>query len=279
MATAVDEFRQRLGASIRQMLGGEAEPRRVDLSAEGLFGPESAIWQVHGDASMLVGGVRALLVQTLHPPTMAGVADHSDYRTDPLGRLQRTGQYVGHTTFGSVEEAEQVIARVKSIHRRVQGTAPDGTPYSAGDPHLLNWVHSTEVDSFLAAHQHFGAEKLTPRRADRYVEEMSEIGRRMGIAQPPTTVAELDETLRGYLPELGVNHQTREALRFLTFPPLALAARGPYAVLLGGAVSILPGWARRRLWLPPLPVTERLAVRPAAMVLTRGLGWVMQPRR
>ncbi len=228
---------------------------------------------------MLVGGVRSLVLQTLHPPTMAGVFDHSDYRSDPLGRLQRTSLFVGITTYGSADEAQAAIDMVRSIHDHITGTAPDGTPYRANDPHLLEWVHSTEVDSFLAAKQRFGRTRLDPDTADRYVAEMAEIARRMGVPEPATSVDELRDTLRRYRPELGLNGQSRAAIRFLAAPPLPLAMRGPYGVLFAGAISTLPNWARRRLWLPRLPVTEAIAVRPTTQALTSVLDWAMAAGR
>lgn len=270
-----------MGASLRRLLGGEAEPRERSLEG-GLFAPDSATWEVHGDASMLVGGIRALLLQTLHPPTMAGVADHSQYRTDPLGRLRRTAAFVGVTTFGDIDEAETAIAAVRHIHDRIEGTAPDGTPYRANDPHLLTWVHITEVDSFLEAKLRYGAGRLgqtrhRSARADEYVREMAVIASRLGVTDPPRSVRELHLALDGYRPELGLNRQSREALRFLAAPPLPIVMRAPYAVLLAGAVSSLPRWARRSMRLPRLPVTETFAVRPAALTLTRLLGWSLEP--
>lgn len=267
-----DRVRRRIGGSLRHLLAGDAEPRPRPVTG-GLFGPDSATWNVHGDASMLVGGIRALLIQTLHPPTMAGVADHSDYRRDPLGRLQRTGAFLGATTFGTLEEADQAIAVVRRIHDRVRGHTPAGEPYEANDPHLLGWVHATEVDSFLTAKRRFGTSRISDATADAYVREMAIVGERLGVVDPPLDTAQLDRCLRAYRPELGLNAQSRDALRFIAFPPLPLPFRGPYAVLFAGAVSTLPGWARRRLWLPRLPVTETLAVRPTATALTRVLAW------
>ena len=278
MSQTVDAIRDRIGASLRQLLAGEREPRQLSAE-EGLFGPDSATWHVHGDASMLVGGIRALLLQTLHPPTMAGVADHSAYKDDPLGRLQRTAQFLGTTTFGSVADAEQAVAVVRSIHDRVEGTTPDGTPYEANDPHLLAWVHATEVDSFLDAKRRFGSGSTDAVTADRYVAEMATIGEMLGVVEASRTVAELDRTLRSYRPELGLNRQSRQALWFITFPPLPVQFRGPYAVLWSGAVASLPGWARRKLWLPRLPVTETMAVRPAAQSLIRLLDWSLSAAR
>ena len=137
-------------------------------------------WRVHADPSMFIGGLRALLLQTMHPLAMAGVADHSDYRDDPMGRLRRTSLFVATTTYGTTAQAEAAIAGVERAHRAVVGVAPDGRPYSAGDPHLITWIHHAEVDSFLRTHQRYGARPLAAADADRYVDEMAEICERLG---------------------------------------------------------------------------------------------------
>lgn len=242
----------------------------------GLFGPASVAWRVHSEMSMLIGGLRALLLQTLHPLTMAGVADHSDYRTDPWGRLHRTGRFIGATTYGNSDTAEQVIAMVRSIHDRVEGTAPDGRAYTATDPHLLRWVHVTEVDSFLAAYDRYGAGRLTNAERDQYVDEMAEVARRLGATDVPTNRRELSDSINSYRPECTYGAQAREAIRFLLMPPgVPFVLRGAYGVIGAGAVGLLPGWARRQLWLPLPPGANSLAIRPAATVLTRGIGWLM----
>ncbi len=278
MSSPVDELRSRIAASVRHLVAGDVDPPPEPTDG-GLFGPDSATWTVHGDASMFVGGIRALLLQTLHPPTMAGVADHSNYRSDPLGRLQRTGQFLAATTYGSVPEAEQAIEAVRRIHDRVTGITLDGEPYRANDPHLLGWVHLTEVDSFLVAKQRFGTGRVDGATADAYVAEMAVVADRLGVIDPPTTCAELRRQLARYRPELGLNRQSREAVWFITFPPLPLPVRAPYGVLYAGAVSTLPRWARRVLWVPRLPVTETIAVRPAAATLTRLLDWSLTSTR
>jgi uncharacterized protein (DUF2236 family) len=273
--TPVDDLRHRVGSTLRRLLVGDSE-RRGKPAEDGLFAPDSATWIVHADAAMLVGGIRALLLQTLHPPTMAGVADHSDYKSDPLGRLQRTSRFLGTTTFGSVEEAERAIQMVRSIHDGVQGVTPDGEPYRANDPHLLRWVHITEVDSFLVAKQRFGSTSVDASTADRYVSEMSIVARKLGATDLPESTAELTHSIELYLPELRSTQQSRQALRFIAFAPLPLHFRGPYAVLLAGAVSTLPRWARQKLRLPRLPMAEAVAVRPAAGTLTRMLEWSLR---
>jgi uncharacterized protein (DUF2236 family) len=241
----------------------------------GLFGPGSVAWRVHGQSSMLIGGLRALLLQTLHPLAMAGVADRSDYRHDPWGRLHRTGRFIGAATYGTTDTAEESIEMVRSIHRRVAGTAPDGRSYRADDPHLLLWVHVTEVDSFLAAFDRYGTGRLTDAERDRYVAETAEIGHRLGAEDPPTDRAGLDDRLQAFRPELRYGDQARQAVRFLLVPPVPLLARGPYRLISAAAVGLLPPWARRMLLLPLPPGLDPLAIRPGATVLTRAIGWLM----
>jgi uncharacterized protein (DUF2236 family) len=273
----IETLRTWLGGNIRGLLAGtrQAPERRFDASEPGLFGPGSATWAVHGDVAGLVGGVRALLVQALHPLAMAGVADHSDYRSDPLGRLHRTAGFIATTTFGSTADAEAAIARVRSVHERVIGTAPDGREYHATDPHLLSWVHCTEIDSFLRARQRYGTSPLPTGFDDRYVDEMAEIGRRLGVEHPPTDVAGLEARLWAFRPELAVNHQARETVRFLSWPPLPMAARAPYGLVLGAAIGLVPAFARRMLRLPLPPLLEPVAIRPAATILLRTIGWAL----
>ncbi len=276
---ALDPVRRRIAGSVHRILGGDADgPPVIDVASDadpGLFGPGSAAWTVHADLAMLVGGIRALQLQTLHPLAMAGVAEFSDYRTDALGRLRRTGAFLGRTVYGTTAEAHAAVAEVTHIHSRVRGTAPDGRPYSALDPHLLAWVHLTEVQSFLVANQRYGRVHLSPADADRYVGELAQVGLLLGMTSAPTTRAELDAALDAYRPELHVGAHAREAQRFLLWPPLPLPARGPYAILLGAATGLLPRWARRMLRLPMAPGAGPLVVRPTASLLLRTLGWAL----
>jgi len=131
----------------------------------GLFGPQSAIWQVHGDfTSMLCGGISALLLQMLHPLALAGVWDHSRFREDILGRLRRTSQFISATTFATTPDAERLIAKVQGIHQRIAGVDKDGTPYQASDPALLTWVHVAECSCFMASHLRYKRTVVSPRR-------------------------------------------------------------------------------------------------------------------
>lgn len=272
--------RQLAGALRSRVAGDDAQTKAEAIwLAPGprWFTPEDPIWRVHADAAMFPAGIRALLLQSLHPLAMAGVAAHSGYRGDPWGRLQRTSEFLATTTFGTIEHAEQQIERVRGIHDRVRGIAPDGRSYAASDPHLLRWVHLTETDSFLAAFQAYAVQRLTDDEADRYVEQTGVVARALGIIDPPTTVRALRRGIEDYRPELGSTPAAREAARFfLIHPPLPLAARPGYAALAAGAVALLPAWARLPLRLPYLPVTERVIARPMGHLATATVRWAMR---
>jgi len=240
------------------------------------FAPDSAIARVHGDASMFVGGVRALLLQSLHPRAMAAVADHSGYQGDPWGRLQRTATFLATTTFGPVEQAERTVRIVRAIHKRVHGTTPDGEPYRADDPHLLAWVHVAEVDSFLAAHQRYGRRPLDPAGCDEYVAQAAVVGHALGALDLPTTVDGLGRALRAYRPELRGTPAAREATRFLLLhTPLPLPVRPGFGAIAAAGIGMLPAFAREPLGLPYLPLLERSVVRGGGHLLTGAIRWAL----
>ncbi|MGH3637874.1 MAG: oxygenase MpaB family protein [Mycobacterium sp.] len=240
------------------------------------FDEDRPIRRVHGDASMFVGGLRALLLQSLHPLAMAGVAEHSDYRGDPWGRLQRTSTFLAVTTFGPAQDAQRAVDKVRGIHRRVHGTAADGRPYDASDPHLLEWVHIAETDSFLVAHQLYGAKPLDQRGRDEYVADTARVATALGVLDPPLTERDLKQRIAAYRPELSGTSAAREAAKFLLLtPPLPLLARPPYAILAATSIAMLPAWARLPLRLPYLPPVETTAVRVAGRTLVGGIRWAL----
>lgn len=240
------------------------------------FADDRPIRIVHGDAAMFVGGLRALLLQSLHPLAMAGVADHSDYRRDPWGRLQRTADFLAATTYGPADQAVRSCAIVRRVHERVHGVAPDGRPYAATDPHLLLWVHLAELDSFLSAHQRYGEHLLDQRGRDGYVADMAVVASAVGVLDPPTDELGLRQRLAAYRPELRSTPAARDAARFLLLPPMPLAARPPYAVLSAAAVALLPWWARLSLWLPITPVADAVVVKPAGRAIVDVLRWALR---
>ncbi|MFN2560341.1 MAG: oxygenase MpaB family protein [Jatrophihabitans sp.] len=275
-------LRNRLGAMVFERVAGPEGPQHRDrihnAVGERWFADDRPIRTVHADSAMFIGGLRALLLQSLHPLAMAGVAGHSGYRGDPWGRLQRTSYFLAVTTFGLASDAEATVARVKGIHRRVRGVAPDGRPYAASDPHLLKWVHVAEVDSFLRTHQRYGAAPLSAADADGYLADTARVARALGVLDPPTTVAELEFQLNSYRPELQGTTEARAAARFLLVrPPLPAYARPPYAVLASAAVASLPLWARWPLRLPYVPLAESTVVRAAGTGLVRALRWIATP--
>ena len=274
------KVRQRLGQGLFAMVAGPDGPEnrtRIHTTpGPRWFAENRPIRRVHADASMFVGGLRALLLQSLHPLAMAGVADHSDYRGDPWGRLQRTSTFLAVTTFGTAADAQRAVDRVRGIHRRVHGVAPDGRPYRADDPHLLEWVHIAEVDSFLLAHQRYGATPLDQDGRDAYVEDTARTAIALGVPAPPRTEAELADRIAAYRDELRSTEAAREAARFLLLtPPLPVLARVPYGVLAATSVSMLPPWARLPLRLPYLPPVESTAIRLAGGSLVGAIRWAL----
>jgi uncharacterized protein (DUF2236 family) len=226
----------------------------------GLFGPNSVSWQVHGDfTSMLVGGISALLLQALHPLALAGVWDHSNFREDLLGRLRRTGQFISGTTYGSRADADWLIDKVKTIHLKVSGTAPDGRPYAASDPALLTWVHVAEVHSFLQAHLRYRNPQLSDADQDRYYTEIALIAERLGATQVPRSRAEVATYLATVRPELRCDERSLEILRILLNAPAPSVIATPVAKLLMQAgIDLLPDWGQKMLGLQINPVRSRL---------------------
>lgn len=280
----VGTVRRRIGQAVFGMVAGPEGPdnraRIHDTPGPRWFADDRPIRRVHADASMFVGGLRALLLQSLHPLAMAGVAEHSDYRGDPWGRLARTSTFLAETTFGTATDAQRAVDRVRGIHRRVRGTAPDGRAYQATDPHLLEWVHIAEIDSFLRAHQLYGAEPLDQRGRDDYVADTARVATALGVPDPPRTERELGDRIEAYRPELKSTAAAREAARFLLLtPPLPLLARAPYAVLATTSVAMLPSWARAPLWLPYFPPVEATVVRGSGRLLVGGIRWALAPGR
>jgi uncharacterized protein (DUF2236 family) len=271
------------GMILDKVAGPDPEAARArihDVPGERWFTPDRPIRRVHGDASMFAGGLRALLLQSLHPLAMAAVASHSGYRGDPWGRLRRTSHFLAVTTYGPAEDAWAAVEHVQSVHDRVRGRSPDGTPYRANDPHLLRWVHLAEVDSFLAAYQRYGARPLDADERDEYVVDMSRVADALGIPDPPTSVAGVRDALEEYRPELRGTREARQAARFiLVQPPVPLLARPAYGVLTAAAVGLLPWWTRWPLRLPYLPLAEATVVRAAGDALTRTIRWALTPPR
>jgi uncharacterized protein (DUF2236 family) len=228
-------------------------PYHPSMSVDrGLFGPGSVTWRVHSNATIaMVGGLRALIVQSLHPLAMAGVAEFSDYRARPLKRLQGTAEFVATTTFGTTEQAQAAARRVRTMHRRVRGTDPvTGQAYSADDPETQVWVHTVEVHSFLAAYRAYGRPRLTRAEEDRYFAENVPVAELLGTPREmvPASVEEVRRYFASVRPRRCVSDAARDAIDFVVNPPLQreLAAYWlPLRVLARAAVALVPEDLRR----------------------------------
>jgi uncharacterized protein (DUF2236 family) len=256
---------------------GARGERPVTRRDDGLFGPASIAWRVHGDvASMMVGGVAGLLLQMLHPAVLAGVWDHSNFRADMHGRLRRTARFIAQTTYGSREDARAAIARVNGIHAHVTGTLPDGPAYHARDPALLAWVHVTEATSFLAAYVRYVDPTMAGAAQDRYFAEMAQIGAALGADPVPTTRAAAAALIAATRPALKLDARTREVARLVLHQPApSLAAEPLQALTMQAAIDLLPDWARRMHGLSAPPLARPL-IRAATLTAARTLRWAFQ---
>jgi uncharacterized protein (DUF2236 family) len=261
----------RVARAFRRIVSGDPAGRpawvraMADGEDAGFFGPGSPPWVVHGHLATLVGGIRALLLQALHPAALAGVEQHSRYRGDALGRLSGTTRWLTSVTFGDTATAERESARVRVMHDRVSGTwapphDPAGPrPYAANDPDLVRWVHVAFTDSFLTAHLTWGGP--IPGGPDAYVRDWARAAELLGLADPPRSRAELDEQLSSYDGVLAGGVAARRVARFVLRPPLPAPALPAYRVLVAGAVSTLRPEHRTALGLPPVPgAPARIAV-------------------
>jgi uncharacterized protein (DUF2236 family) len=277
--------RAELAHTVRRSIGLGPAPVAISTDpTESYLPPDGMARMVHADLpAMLIGGLSALLLQSLHPLAMAGVAEHSNYQADPLGRLRRTAHFVGTTTFGTVQEAEDAIAQVQRVHRRVSGFAADGRPYSADDPDLVTFIHTAEIWSFLESSRRFGPRDLTPEQCDRYYVEMAPVALALGAEWVPRSTADVEDYFRRLRPHLRAGPQALQARDWLRRG----VARRPnehavYVLLLSAAIGILPPWARSELGLSasaPLDLLfDTVTVVPLTRAVAAGLRWMATPR-
>ena len=279
---ALDSVRGKVAAGFRSIVSGEADgtPEWVQQLAngtnKGFFGPGSAAWAVHGSLPTLVGGVRSLLMQALHPGALAGVDEHSRYEEDPLGRLAGTTQWLTVVTFGDTSMAERECARVRGMHRKVTGEYLNArgelVPYAATDSDLLRWVHVAFTDSFLATHLVWGGP--IPGGPDQYVREWSIAGELVGVENPPRSYKELQQQLKDFEPDFLGGERAERTAKFVRNAPLPLAAKAPYGVLFAGAAATMTDHQRKLLNVPKIPLA---VVKPAVSTMLGSLGWVLGP--
>ncbi len=264
------DLRRRLNLRIRHAVGLTQDPPPMCDDPHRSYMPVDGVARlVHGDLStMIIGGLGSLSLQMLHPHAMAGVAQHSRYQNDALGRLLQTANFIGHTTYGTSTQAYLDIERVRAVHEAVVGVADDGAAYYANDPHLLAWVHACEASMFLAAYQRYGRVRLSDAEADEYVFEMSKLARDLGAQDPPTTVAELWAQIKGFRPELRLSADGRDARTFVadgfvqgTVQKLA------HRLFVQSSYDLLPEWARHQLGVTRASRVRAAWVRPASRML------------
>lgn len=265
----------RINRSMLVRLGWTA--REVDPGDPPWCPPGGASWVVHGDPAALIGGFLSLWLQALHPLALAGVVDHSSYEEDPLGRLQRTGSFVTATTFCPGSHSAARCAQIRRIHEHVTGTAPDGRPYRAGDPQLLDWVHCALLLAIARCWLRYGRDP-DPGLLDAYVAEQARVPRELGDPDPPTDWAGLLARVDEHRRDLAVDDRTRRMRDWLARPALhgpLVAGRPLYRMVHAAAVAAAPDWALALHGLDGPPPRGELAGHVLCGLLA-GLG---DPRR
>ncbi|MFL9961505.1 oxygenase MpaB family protein [Paraburkholderia sediminicola] len=272
-------LRSKLAAGVTHLTSGSGPT--LDYSTPpgdpGLFGPDSVCWTVHADfTSMMTGGISALLLQALHPLALAGVWDHSTFRTDILGRLRRTATFIAGTTYGSRHDALALIERVRRIHLGVSGVAADGQPYRASEPALLTWVHVAEVSSFMTAHLRYVNPQLSVGAQDQYFAETARIAEMLGAESIPRSRAEIDAYLLAMRPALVASERTSEVVRILMSAPApSLAMRAAGTLMLNAGVDLLPDWAQPMLGFERYAALRRTFARPGVRLVAPVIRWAL----
>ncbi|MGN3973898.1 oxygenase MpaB family protein [Tsuneonella sp. SYSU-LHT278] len=271
--------RRRLVGKVRGVFNDVASGQRpVEVSDEALFERDSPIRMVHsGVVSMMVGGIRSLLLQMLHPHALQGVLDHSDFRADMHGRLRRTARFIAQTTFAHRDEAMAAIERVNRIHAQVAGLLPGGVPYAATNPRTLAWVHVAEATSFLGAYLAYVRPDMPAADRDEYFRQFAIVARALGADPVPETQGEAARLIDELRADLATSEAAREVARLV----LDQRPRGtPIAVqrALGvAAVDLLPPYARTMLRLER-PGRAALPARLATRTMSEGLRWAFRQR-
>lgn len=272
-----DTIRAQIVGRVRAVLNDvESGQQPVPLSHNALFTRDSPIRMVHADVvSMMIGGVRGLLLQMLHPHALQGVLDHSDFRSDMHGRLRRTAKFIAITTFGDAAAADETIARVNRIHERVSGTLPDGTPYSARTPETLAWVHLAEATSFLESYVTYARPAMPAADQDEYYRQFALIARKLGADPVPETRREAETMLREMRPHLRTSPEAKEIAQLVLAQRPKGAPRTVQQMVGTAAVDLLPPYARAMLDLRR-PTLAALPARLAAQTMGRTLRWAFR---
>ena len=254
----------------------ESGQQPVPPSDEALFARDTPIRMVHADiVAMMVGGIRGLLLQMLHPHALQGVLDHSNFRSDMHGRLRRTARFIAVTTFGHRDDAQAAIDRVNRIHAAVGGTLPDGSPYSASDPRVLAWVHVAEATSFLAAYLRLVRPDMPGAEQDEYYRQFAVIALALGADPVPTNRAEAEAIFRELRGDLAASPAAREVADLVLSQRPKGAPPAVQALLGAEAVALLPPFARSMLGLER-PGLAAIPARAATWGMGKTLRWAFR---
>ena len=254
----------------------ESGQQPVPTSDEALFQKDSPIRMVHADiVAMMVGGVRGLLLQMLHPHALQGVLDHSNFRTDMHGRLRRTARFIAVTTFGHRDDAMAAVDRVNRIHAKVGGTLPDGTAYSATDPRTLAWVHVAEATSFLAAYLRHVRPDMPGSEQDEYYRQFAVIARALGADPVPIDRREAEAIFRDLRSDLTASPAAREIAQLVLTQKPPGSPPAVQALLGAEAVALLPPFARSMLALER-PGLAAIPARAATWGMGKTLRWAFR---
>lgn len=250
------------------------------MTDHGIFGPGSVTWRVMGEPILLVGGLRALLMQGLHPRAMRGVLQNSALMDsgEAWSRFVRTTEFVRVRTYGTRAEVERAGRRVRKIHATLTAHDPDtGEDFHLDEPDALLWVHVGEVDSYLSVARRSGV-RLTDAEADTFVAEQRRAAEVVGLdpAGVPGTVGEMRDYIEACRPALRFVPEAAHPLRQSLNAPLPLILTPlkpavPALTLL--AFATLPRWARRLYGLPATPVGDLWAT-ATLRALHTGIGLV-----
>jgi uncharacterized protein (DUF2236 family) len=270
-------LREKIVGNIRDVFNDRQSGQEpVPPSEDALFERDSPIRMVHADVvGMMVGGVRSLLLQMLHPHALQGVLDHSDFRRDAHGRLRRTARFIAVTTFGHRDKAHEAIERVNRIHQQIKGTLPDGSPYSATDPRVLAWVHAVEADSFLAAYLRHVRPDMPIAEQDEYYAQFAVIARALGADPVPETRAEAAGILADLRGDLRTSKDAKEIAHWVMSQRPKGAPPGAQALIGAEAAALLPSYARPMLGLER-PRLAALPARAATWGMGKTLRWAFK---
>jgi len=277
MPDPVETLRLKLVEQVRGVFNDTASGQApVPPSDDALFAKDTPIRMVHADlVGMMVGGIRSLLLQMLHPHALQGVLDHSNFREDMHGRLRRTARFIAVTTFGHRDDAKSAIERVNRIHARVKGTLPDGTPYVATDPRTLAWVHVVEAQSFLAGYKRHVRPDMPNWEQDEYFRQFAVIARALGADPVPETQTEAEALFRELRSDLRTSPEARDVAQLVLTQRPEGTPPGLQTMLGAEAVAMLPSFARSMLGLTR-PGLATIPARAATWGMGKTLRWAFK---